>query len=109
MKRLQSDVGRSMSVSEDGTIGTSPTFGAHSLYPKKRQQLKSVVPAVQAKPASTAKVPPPTASWLTGALSEPKRGGRGSGWSRSGGCGGGPVGTAKGVVAMAAANRVENH
>jgi len=52
--------------------------------PKKRRRLESVVPPVQAKLAGTAMVPPPTASWLTGALSEPKLGSRGQGvlWNR---------------------------
>jgi len=59
---------------------------------KKRQRLESMVPAVQAKTASAAKALPLTASWLTGQLSEPRRGGQGCGrmvqWSRGRGCGG---------------------
>jgi len=43
--------------------------------PNKRQRLESVVPAAPAKPANVAKAPPPTPSWLTGRLAEPKLGG----------------------------------
>jgi len=60
--------------------------------PKKRQQLDSVVPAVSAKPASTAKALLLTADWLTGHLSKTRRGGQGGGWSRGGGRGGGGLG-----------------
>jgi len=38
---------------------------------KKRQRLETVVPAMLAKPASSAKAPPPMASWLTGRLTKP--------------------------------------
>ena len=72
-----------------------------------------MVPVVPAKPASTAKAPPSTAGWLAGALSEPKRGGRGDGWSRGGGLGGGFRGPAAGAVvavaAVAAATRLKSH
>jgi len=53
--------------------------------PRKSQRLESVVRAVPAKAANAVKAPPPTADWLTGALSQPKRGGWSRGWGRGGG------------------------
>jgi len=65
--------------------------------PKKRQRLESIVPVVPAKPENVAKTPLPTAGWLTGRLTEPKRGGQRGCWSRGGGRGnGGPGGFVRG-------------